>query len=74
VLTLPAAAVVRDGDRAFAWRVRDGKLARVALEAGDRDARTGEVVVRRGLDDGDLVVRYPAATLQEGQPAQIAGR
>ena len=74
LLTLPAAAVVRDGDRAFAWRVRDGKLARVALEAGDRDARTGEVVVRHGLDYGDLVVRYPAATLQEGQPAQIAGR
>jgi RND family efflux transporter MFP subunit len=71
-LTLPAAAVVRDGDRAFAWRVRGGKLARVALEAGDRDARTGEVVVHRGLDEGDAVVRYPAATLQEGQAVQIA--
>ncbi len=71
VLTLPAAAVVRDGDRSFAWRVSGGKLARVALEAGDRDARTGEVVVRRGLDAGDHVLRYPAATLQEGQAVQM---
>jgi len=73
VLTLPAAAVVRDGDRAFAWRVRDGRLARVELEAGDRDARTGEVMVRRGLNDGDHVLRYPAATLQDGQAVHIAG-
>lgn len=72
VLTLPAAAVVRDGDRAFAWRVRDGKLSRIALDASDRDARTGEVVVRRGLESGDHVLRYPVATLQEGQAVQIA--
>jgi RND family efflux transporter MFP subunit len=73
VLTLPSAAVVRDGDRSFAWRVQDGRLARVALDAADRDARTGEIVVRRGLVEGDRVLRYPAATLQEGQAVQITG-
>jgi len=71
VSTLPSAAVVRDGDRAYAWRVREGKLARVTLDAGDRDARTGDVVVRGGLEEGDQVLRYPAATLQEGQAVQM---
>jgi RND family efflux transporter MFP subunit len=72
-LTLPSAAVARDGDRTFAWRVAGGAVHKVAIDAGDRDARSGEVIVRQGLVEGDQVLRYPAATLQDGQPVQIGG-
>jgi hypothetical protein len=71
-LTLPAAALVRDGDRSYAWHVADGVLHKVEVEAGDRDARTGEVVLRKGLGAGADVLRYPAATLRDGQRVQFA--
>ncbi len=72
-LTLPATAVVRDGDKASAWRMKDGKLAKVTLTLGERDARTGEVVLKAGLAEGDQVIRYPNAMLKEGQPVQASG-
>ncbi len=71
-LTLPATAVVRDGDKASAWRMKDGKLAKVTLTLGERDARTGEVVLKAGLAEGDQVIRYPNAMLKEGQPVQAS--
>jgi multidrug efflux pump subunit AcrA (membrane-fusion protein) len=71
-LTLPAASVVREGDSAFAWRVKNDKLQKVALTLGARDARTGAFAVVDGLADGDTVLRYPGSTLKDGQPAKLA--
>jgi RND family efflux transporter MFP subunit len=71
-LTLPSAAIVREGDSAFAWRVKDEKLQKVALTLGARDPRTGAFAVNNGLDDGDSVLRYPSSTLKDGQPAKLA--
>jgi len=71
-LTLPAAAVVREGDNAFAWRVKDGKLQKVKLGLGVRDLRTGNFVVNAGVAEGDSVLRYPASTLKDGQVATIS--
>ena len=70
-LTLPAASVVREGDNAFAWRVKDAKLQKVALTLGARDARTGAFAVNNGLANGDKVLRYPGSTLKDGQPAKL---
>ena len=36
-LVIPASALVRDGERAFAWRVSGGRLHKVALTLGERD-------------------------------------
>jgi multidrug efflux pump subunit AcrA (membrane-fusion protein) len=72
-LTIPATAVVRDGDAASAFRVKDNKLQKVPLAIGERDARSGEFVVKGGLAEGDQVIRYPTALLKDNQPVQAAG-
>jgi RND family efflux transporter MFP subunit len=66
-LALPGASVVREGDNAFAWRVNGGKLQKVALTLGDRDARSGAYLLRGGLNEGDQVLRFPNNTLKDGQ-------
>jgi len=67
-LALPGASVVREGDKAFAWRVNADKLQKVALTLGERDPRTGAYAIQSGLAEGDKVLRFPNATLKDGQP------
>jgi RND family efflux transporter MFP subunit len=69
-LSLPSASIVREGDSAFAWRVNDAKLQKVAVTLGDRDERTGAFALRGGLAEGDKVLRFPNATLKDGQAVQ----
>ncbi|WP_427911646.1 efflux RND transporter periplasmic adaptor subunit [Ramlibacter sp. MMS24-I3-19] len=69
-LTLSPGALVRVGESAWAWRIADGKLQKVAVSLGDRDPRSGEYVVRSGLAAGDRLLRSPLATLHDGQPVQ----
>jgi membrane fusion protein (multidrug efflux system) len=71
-LTIPATAVVRDGDKASAFRVKDNKLQKVPLALAERDARSGDYVVAGGLVEGDQVIRYPTTLLKDGQPVQTA--
>jgi membrane fusion protein, multidrug efflux system len=71
-LTIPATAVVRDGDKASAFRVKDNKLQKVPLALAERDARSGDYVVAGGLSEGDQVIRYPTTLLKDGQPVQTA--
>ena len=71
-ITVPATAIVRDGDKAAAWRVRDTKIEKAAIALGDRDPRTGEYVVKSGLAEGDKVIRYPSALLKDGQTIQAS--
>lgn len=73
-LTLPASAVVRDGDAALAWKVGEAKLHKVQLTVGDRDPRTGEIVVKSGLAEGDRVIRYPTSLLKDGQAIQASAK
>jgi len=68
--SLPPALIVRDGDAAFAWKVSDGKLHKIALKLGDRDERSGEYLVESGVSDGDELLRYPNSSLHDGQPVQ----
>jgi len=72
-LSLPSASIVREGDNAYAWRVSGEKLQKVALTLGDRDARTGAFALRGGLAEGDKVLRYPGATLKDGQAVKSSG-
>jgi multidrug efflux pump subunit AcrA (membrane-fusion protein) len=71
-LTLPATALVREGDQAFAWRLKDRTLEKVSLSVGERDARTGQFVLKGGLAEGDKLIRYPTTVLQNGQRVEIA--
>ena len=72
-LTLPATALVREGDKALAWQVQGGKIRKVTLALGEREPRTGDFVIRDGLAAGDLVIRHPSALLKDGQVVQAAG-
>jgi RND family efflux transporter MFP subunit len=69
-LTIPASAIVRDGDKSSAFRVKDGKLQKVQLGITERDPRTGDYVLASGLSEGDRVIRYPTALLKDGQAVQ----
>jgi membrane fusion protein, multidrug efflux system len=73
-LSLPPDLIVRDGDDSFAWRVQAGKLRKVKLTVGDRDARSGEYVIKDGLAAGDVLLRYPTSSLHDGQPVQLTGK
>jgi len=69
-LALPLASIVREGDHAFAWRVKDGKVNKVPVTLGARDARSGAFTVQAGLTAGDSVLRYPSSTLKDGQAVE----
>lgn len=73
-LTVPGSSILHEGDDAFAWRLRDGSLQRVALDLGARHERTGQYAVEGGVAEGDTVLRYPGSTLKDGQAAQLADR
>jgi membrane fusion protein (multidrug efflux system) len=72
-LTVPASAVMRDGDKSLAWKVAGNKLQKVTLAIAEKDQRTGDYVLKAGLAEGDQVIRYPSAMLKEGQTVQAAG-
>jgi membrane fusion protein (multidrug efflux system) len=71
-IVLPASAVVREGDRNWAWRIAGDRLQKVALTLGERDPRRGDYVVRAGVADGDRLLRHPIGTLRDGQAVQQA--
>jgi hypothetical protein len=62
--------VVREGDAAYAWRVKDRVLQKVSLNIGDKDARSGDFVLKGGVAEGDRVLKYPNSTLQNGQSVE----
>ncbi len=66
-LTIPATAVVRDGDKSMVWKLKDNTLQKVALVVGDRDPRTGDFVLKSGLAEGDRLIRHPSSALKDGQ-------
>ncbi|WP_238587708.1 efflux RND transporter periplasmic adaptor subunit [Caenimonas sp. SL110] len=66
-LMIPSSSVVRDGERAFAWKVQGAALRKVALSLGERDVRRGDYAVQSGVADGDQLLRHPVATLKDGQ-------
>jgi membrane fusion protein (multidrug efflux system) len=77
-LMLPEMSLVKAGDKAYAWRVNGDKLAKVDLQIGTRDPRTGNYEVKKGLAAGDIVMRNPSSNFKDGQsivmasPAKVA--
>lgn len=66
-LMIPESAIVREGERTYAWRIKGNALQKVALTLGDRDTRHGDFVVRAGLAEGDRLLGHPVALLKDGQ-------
>ncbi|MFZ6871762.1 efflux RND transporter periplasmic adaptor subunit [Undibacterium sp. Di27W] len=71
-LTLPEAAVIKSGDKSYAWKVAGKTLSRVDLQIGKRDQRTGNYEIRGGLAAGDVVMRSPSSSFKDGQNIEMA--
>jgi membrane fusion protein (multidrug efflux system) len=71
-LMLPEAALSREGDSAFVWRVKGDTLNKVKVTLGQRDQRSGDYLVVAGLADGDQVLRKPGSALVDGQKVERA--
>jgi hypothetical protein len=68
---LPEATIAREGDKAFVWRVSGGKVHKVPVTLGERDARRGEFVIASGVASGDQLLRTPGSTLVDGQRVDL---
>lgn len=71
-LMLPEGAIVKSGDKSFAWKVQGKTLNKVELALGSRDVRTGNYEVRRGVVAGDVIMRNPSSNFKEGQAVEMA--
>jgi len=71
-LTLAEGSIVRAAGLAYVWRVKDKVLAKVAVQLGERDPRSGEVPLKSGLADGDVILRNPGTAVVEGQQVEFA--
>jgi HlyD family secretion protein len=65
-LTVPAAAIVRDGETSYCLTVADGRAKRREVTPGIVDGKRTEIVA--GLDGEERVVEGNVASLTEGQP------
>ena len=70
-LVLPEASIAREGDKTYVWRVAGGKLHKVPVTLGERDARRGEFVITSGIASGDQLLRTPGSTLADGQRVDL---
>jgi len=66
---VPAEAVRTDGGGTWVWVVRDGRIARVAIEAGPVSG--GRREVRSGLSGGESIVLDPPAQLEDGERVNV---
>ena len=71
-VSLPESVVVKAGDKTSVWRVKDNALNQVPLALGARDSRTGNLEVRSGLTEGDIILRTPSSSFKEGQSVELA--
>jgi HlyD family secretion protein len=84
VWTVPASAVVTQGDQTFCFLVEGGKKAvRTPIQVGFRDAQSVEVVKKRtpgpegrweDFSRDDEIITNPASSLTDGQTVQIDGK
>ena len=70
-LMLPEGAVVKSGDKSYAWRLKDKSLQKAVLVVGARDVRTGNIEVTGGLAAGDVVLRSPSSAIKDGQKVEM---
>lgn len=68
-LTLPSAAVVRQGKEACCYRLLDGKAAKTPIQLGIKVGDDFEVT--SGLTEGDVAILNKASSLKDGQPVEI---
>jgi RND family efflux transporter MFP subunit len=71
MVIVPKKAIVTNASASTVWVVRDGRANRVAITTGG-ELQDG-VVVRHGLDGGELVIVEPSAELKDGSRVVTTG-
>lgn len=69
---LPESALVREGDLAYVWIVRQGVLWQTPVVLGEHDRRLGRYEVTDGVVAGDRLLRHPLGALKDGRAVQIS--
>jgi RND family efflux transporter MFP subunit len=70
VYVLPQSAIVREGPQAYCWVAQGGRAVRTPIKLGL--AVGDDVEVASGLKGDEVVVQSQTASLQEGQPIEVA--
>lgn len=63
-LRVPVSALVHDGATWHVWAVTEGRATRHTVRLGLRNA--DHAAIHNGLEEGDMVIRYPGETVREG--------
>jgi membrane fusion protein (multidrug efflux system) len=71
-LTLPEEAIDRRMGRPAVLKIQEGKVQRVEVELGLADEQSQRVEVRRGAQEGDIVLRGAAQELAPGTAVRLA--
>jgi RND family efflux transporter MFP subunit len=71
-LTVPDTAIDRRMGRPAVVRVHEGKVQRVEVELGLADEQAQRVQIRRGVQEGDVVLVGAAQELTPGTPVRLA--
>lgn len=71
-LTVPDAAIDRRMGRPAVVRVHEGKVQRVEVELGIADQQAQRIEVRRGVQEGDVVLLGAAQELTPGTAVKLA--
>ncbi len=69
VLRVPETAIVRDGESAFVWLVRDARVEKRPVTLGAAEA--GQAAVTHGLQGGEVVVVDPPGRLHDGSAVEL---
>lgn len=69
VLKAPSSALIKDGDNWFVFKVIDGKASKQNVSVGRQSGLW--VSIDEGLNEGDLVVRYPNDNVSEGSSIKV---
>jgi hypothetical protein len=72
VILLPESALIREGDLAHVWMVRQGVLQSTPVVLGEQDRRLGRYEISTGVAAGDLLLRHPLGALKDGREVQIS--
>lgn len=70
-ISVPESSLIRQGDQAYVWRVKDGKLNKIEVKLGARDVQSGSYAITSGLAEGDLVLRHPLGALVDGARVEL---
>ncbi len=71
-LTVPDTAIDRRMGKPAVVRVHEGKVQRVEVELGIADNQSQRVEIRRGVQEGDVVLLGAAQELTPGTPVKLA--